>query len=267
MDIKLSTQWSLGMAIGELVSSGLLVFFVMSIVLLSKNNSKNNRLFLTPIATSFLFGVLGAVAILMGIGVGNLISGNNNISGEDGLGLMSPNFALIQSLHWNSYQSLPMIIGFQLIGTFIGVLMYLLFAKMLINYKIGNYSYEDGFLLDDSNHKNFSLKSLLSQMLFVGMLVFITTLNEPTGSSSPMGYSFINNTIFLSIGLIILFVLFSKVGYFMLSPFVILPSIILAPFFGKKIKKALLNLTIETLIQFSFIGLFSGLDNYVRYFR
>lgn len=223
----LSQSWDLGMAMGELSSSLILVFFV----LIARNifYKHKTKLALTIGATVFF-------AILIGWGVGSSFKGAGH-----GLSLLTPAMPFILSYHYDAYSAIGFLIGFQLIGSIIGFSLYLIYK----------------FIIDESPKrievKESNLKSSITKNLLFQPLVVITLLGVSILDFTAYNTGMILNALALGSSISLILLITQNIGYIMFSPFIALAELIEGIIDKQNWKKLLLNFAIELSIQIIFI--------------
>ena len=242
MQAYLSTSWNYGIAFGELVSSSLMVFFLFSFEYFINTKTSNNlikSLFVRP----FVFVLSGLISIVFGWIIGSMISGDGF-----GLSMISPLFATLQAFRYWKFNALWFIICFQIIGTIVGLGMFLLYVKVFssrLSLSAFRKNNIDAFLINPS-------KTLYKSLLFCPLLVFAFLL-IPELDHTSYGTSVFLNTFLLLTVLFVLAFLTQKSNFFIFSPFISLIQIFLICFDNKKVlKKALTNFTIEFSLQVVF---------------
>ncbi len=232
----LEMNWDLGIAMGELSSSFLLVLLILIVRATIKNKT------LVPL----LFGISVLASILIGFSIGSAVSGNGH-----GWSLMSPVFALLMSFHYQAFSALGFIIAFEFLGTLLGAGVYLLYKYFLI----GKSSLQKSE--SSITYKQTSIKSLLFQPLLLIVILYIPTLDATTYDTG-----IVLNTLMLCIVLTLIFYLTSKFNFVMLSPFVGLVVALEDGIKNKNIKEQLINFSIEVAIQAIAMTLILSMDIY-----
>lgn len=247
MQYYLKHTWNTGVAIGELISSLMFSFLLFTIVAIVKRNYEGKiRLLILPM----LFSIIGFVAVFSGWAVGN------NISMGSGKSFLTPVSAISLSIYHSAYKALPMILGFQIIGTLIGTGLYMGVIYVL---KSANqeYEYKDAFTIDKLPIKSFVIKELIAQLIFVGSIIFINSW-APVGQTNITESDKIIEMAVMLIALGIISLIFSPLYNFFFSPWITIVSWL----FIKPTKEQIIKMSIALVIQ---IGLVIGIAFFHQY--
>lgn len=246
MELILSQWWNSASILSEFISALFLTIGVAFIKFYFEKmgqTKKSIRYFLVPT----LYGIVGTIAIYIGFGFGQIVESGNETS------LMSLPFTLIKAIYFNTYNLVIVAVIFQIIGSFVGIGIYLLIAKLSLPLMNKNAKIYDGLIINENTSKEFGAKEWVAQLLFVIILLFT--------SSTDFGFSIKGNIYFgifiSSLFLIIEFMIFRKVFFFMLSPQLVLVNLIAGYKYGITTKKAWLTLGYQFIIQITALSLVS----------
>ena len=238
MEKTLSQTWNGWVALSEFTSSALLVLLVFMTSKLVDTYMKQNH-FAKSLTKSAFWGVSGLLAIIIGMEIANIASPG------DGLALMTLPFAIIKCIEVWKFNALPVIIVFQLLGGIIGGLIAIWFEKIL-TYTVKESKLGDNLFVNNDSYKFLTYKSTLFQFLIIILLMFVSTFTF-TGTTDNLSFYF--GLICLSLGISFLFMLSSRSGWFMLSPWISVAGMINAAIFKKFKIRHLYNFGIELSIQ------------------
>lgn len=244
MENLLSQWWISGTMVSEFVSSMLLAFVVYSTTFILGKRSEGNKVIKWLIAPmSNGFG--GMCAIFIGMEAGNAVEGGT------GLSLMSAPFTFLKAIYYNSYNLVIAAVSFQLLGALTGALLNLGLAKVVVKYRQDGRKFTDGLLFPDLESKEKIGKEAIAQTLLIMNFVFLTVVNY--------GFSIKGNIYFgifvTSIIIVMLFMSTTKWFYFMLSPQLMLASLIAGQFLGLTKAKHWYQLGFNIAIQVSAVCL------------
>lgn len=255
MNYLLRENWSLGSAIGELLSSFFLVFGYLLIKLYFKTKDKDQ-----PIIRTILTGIVGLIAIYMGTGVGNLISSNGTIMGNKGLGIMVPFMSLLVSFHFHAYNALWYLITFQIIGSVIAIGAYFIVAYLYRDKgKINNLTVV--FERKEKKLGSNTIFTFLSQVVLLIGAIGIISLEDP-GNSGNYGFSVFNKNLLFILLITIVSILFLPIGEVLIMPVVTIANLV---FTRTKNIKDITTDSIEISIAMLMATIVGIIDVTVRY--
>lgn len=153
-------------------------------------------------------------ATLVGWGVGSLISDKGY-----GLSLMTPGNAIFASIYFNQFNAIWMILGSQLIGAIIGWALYLVVSYVNKEKAIQI----DELINTDIDIARYAVKELLFQFL-LGILILASIPLQQ--SITAYGTSKLITQLVVAMSVFVLLVVSGKSGYFMFSPFLVLPVLV-----------------------------------------
>lgn len=222
----LSQTWDLGIAMGELASSALLILFI----LIARNifNKQKNKFALS-------IGLIVFVSTLIGWAIGSAFKGSGH-----GLSLLTPIMPFLLSYHYDEYHALGFIIGFQIIGSVIGFCLYLVYK----------------FLMDEKPRKieneNQTFKSSIAKNLVFQPLVVISLLGIAILDFTAYNTGMILNALALGSAIALISLLTQNIGFVMFSPLISIAVIAESIIDKQNWKRLLLNFLIEISLQILF---------------
>ena len=240
----LSLDWNLGIATGEFISAMLLTFFTFVIIGLVKKKYNGNKIMISGLISASIL-----LSTMVGWGIGSLVE-----SMGFGLSLMMPGNAIFSSIYFNEFHALWMIIGAQLTGTIVGWCL-----SFVANYSSKTLFIEtEDFIPKDIDVSRFIAKESLFQLL-LGVLVLASIPLQQSITSYDSG-KVITQLVF-SIAMFALLASSAGSGFFMFSPFIALPIIIMGLFTKKTTLKQSLMFSAAVVIN---VSIFTGIG-YVGY--
>lgn len=259
MGNTIKSSWNFSTAMGELTSSFVIAFAIMVIVALTKYKNSKDGIKISGVVQSALYAIAGLTAMFMGQAVGNLLSANGSIPGDAGMGLTTPMFAILVSFHFGVFTSLPMIIGFQAIGALLGVGLYVAFA-FAFKAQHKSFDWTSGLIINNKEPKRVAPMEAIAQLVVAGTMMILSSSLENVIGVDNVSIKFI-----LILALFLVLVLFSSTGFFILSPFIELYSLVIGLFIKKSTKTAWINFGIQTTIHISMALAIGGIEYQIRY--
>lgn len=239
----LNTTWSIGTALGELVSSMLFTWLLMTIIFFQKNvweKKEGYGVLLVPA----LWSISALFSILCGIAVADLIRPGT------GVGFLNPMFAIACATRLWEFKGLFYIIGSELVGCIFGLILYNAMIYIYNHHEGTSYKFRNELLLEERPYKTIAIKHTFAYTFVAVIFVLIPTLvvvdtNAPAATNA----SLMLNLLFMSIFMMLPFTFTSKwLTFYLLLP-VGFYSLLVATCFKTIKKQNIINYTNCVLIN------------------